>query len=177
MRKLSKKTFGIILYIFIVAILTAADQVTKVIAQNSLYDKDIPLIKDVLELTYLVNNGSAFGILKGKINLFLILTVLIVALMVYVIIRMPFEKKYYPLYIVCTMLTAGAIGNFIDRICFGYVRDFIYFKLINFPVFNVADCFVTISEILAIILILFVYQEKDFFFLSLKQKKNEHNEG
>ena len=53
---------------------------------------------------------------------------------------------------------------------FGYVSDFIYFKIINFPVFNVADCYVTVSVIIFIILILFVYKnEDDFAFLSLKK--------
>ena len=75
-----------------------------------------------------------------------------------------------PVYITCILLAAGAIGNFIDRVRFGYVRDFIYFKIINFPVFNVADCYVTVSVIIFIILILFVYKnEDDFAFLSLKK--------
>ena len=69
-----------------------------------------------------------------------------------------------PLLITCTLLVSGAAGNFIDRVRFGYVRDFIYFKLINFPVFNVADCYVTVSVVLLIILILFVYKEDDFEF-------------
>ena len=72
-------------------------------------------------------------------------------------------------------LVSGAVGNFIDRVRFGYVRDFIYFKLINFPVFNVADCYVTVSVALLIILILFVYKEDDFGFLKLS-KKGDNNE-
>ena len=73
------------------------------------------------------------------------------------------------------LLVSGAVGNFIDRVRFGYVRDFIYFKLINFPVFNVADCYVTVSVALLIILILFVYKEDDFGFLKLS-KKGDNNE-
>ena len=107
---------------------------------------------------------------SGRINAFLLLTVIIVALITYVIIRMPLNKRYLPMYIVCTMLVSGAIGNFIDRVRFGYVRDFIYFKVINFPVFNVADCYVTISVAMFIILILFVYKDNEFDFLSFKNK-------
>ena len=70
---------------------------------------------------------------------------------------------------------SGAIGNFIDRVRFGYVRDFIYFKLINFPVFNVADCYVTISVAIFIVLILFVYKENEFDFLSFKKKADKDN--
>ena len=62
------------------------------------------------------------------------------------------------------------MGNLIDRVWHHYVVDFIYFSLINFPVFNIADCYVTVSVIIFIILILFVYKnEDDFAFLSLKK--------
>lgn len=136
---------------------------------------DIDIIKNVLTLTYLRNNGSAFGMFSGKINAFLVLTVIIVAVITYIVIRMPVTKRYLPMYIVCTMLISGAIGNLIDRVRFGYVRDFIYFKLINFPVFNVADCYVTISVAIFIVLILFVYKENEFDFLSFKKKADKDN--
>ena len=136
---------------------------------------DIDIIKNVLTLTYLRNNGSAFGMFSGKINAFLVLTVIIVAVITYIVIRMPVTKRYLPMYIVCTMLVSGAIGNLIDRVRFGYVRDFIYFKLINFPVFNVADCYVTISVATFIVLILFIYKENEFDFLSFKKKADKDN--
>ena len=72
-------------------------------------------------------------------------------------------------------MAAGAIGNFIDRMMWHYVVDFLYIKAINFPVFNVADCYVTVSVALLIILILFVYKEDDFGFLKLS-KKGDNNE-
>lgn len=168
----NRRILGIAAYIFITAILTQIDQITKYIAESKLYMKnDIEIINNVLSLTYLRNNGSAFGMFSGKINAFIILTIIIVIAITYVIIRMPMKKRYLPMYIVCTMLVSGAIGNFIDRIRFGYVRDFIYFKLINFPVFNIADCYVTISVAVFIILILFVYKENEFDFLSIKKNK------
>ena len=167
-----KKFIKLLIYLIGMVVLTEADQITKVMAENKLSGKsDYPIIKDVLEFAYLQNNGAAWGMLGGQINLFIILTVFMFILITYVVIRMPYEKKYYPLLTVCTLLGAGAVGNFIDRIRFGYVRDFIYFKLINFPVFNVADICVTVSMILLIILILFVYKEEDFDFLSMKKNK------
>ena len=75
--------------------------------------------------------------------------------------------------VLCVLLGAGAIGNFIDRLEFGYVRDFIYFKLIDFPVFNVADSYVTVAVIIFIILILFVYEEEDFDFLKFSKKEED----
>lgn len=125
--------------------------------------------------SYLRNSGAAWGMLSGKINLFLVFTVIVMLIVTYVIINLPATRKYIPLLITCTLLVSGAVGNFIDRVRFGYVRDFIYFKLINFPVFNVADCYVTVSVALLIILILFVYKEDDFGFLKLS-KKGDNNE-
>ncbi len=172
----SRRIISLITYIVITAVLTQLDQITKYVAENNLYMKnDIDIIKNVLTLTYLRNNGSAFGMFSGKINAFLVLTVIIVVVITYIVIRMPVTKRYLPMYIVCTMLVSGAIGNFIDRVRLGYVRDFIYFKLINFPVFNVADCYVTISVAIFIVLILFVYKENEFDFLSFKKKADKDN--
>lgn len=172
----NRRIISLIAYIVITAVLTQLDQITKYVAESNLYMKnDIDIIKNVLTLTYLRNNGSAFGMFSGKINAFLVLTVIIVVVITYIVIRMPVTKRYLPMYIVCTMLVSGAIGNFIDRVRFGYVRDFIYFKLINFPVFNVADCYVTISVAIFIVLILFVYKENEFDFLSFKKKADKDN--
>ena len=172
----SRPIISLITYIVITAVLTQLDQITKYVAESNLYMKnDIDIIKNVLTLTYLRNNCSAFGMFSGKINAFLVLTVIIVAVITYIVIRMPVTKRYLPMYIVCTMLVSGAIGNLIDRVRFGYVRDFIYFKLINFPVFNVADCYVTISVATFIVLILFIYKENEFDFLSFKKKADKDN--
>ena len=136
---------------------------------------DFKIIGDAFVFSYLRNSGAAWGMLSGRINLFLVFTVIVMLIVTYVIINLPATRKYMPLLITCTLLVSGAVGNFIDRVRFGYVRDFIYFKLINFPVFNVADCYVTVSVALLIILILFVYKEDDFGFLKLS-KKGDNNE-
>ena len=167
-----KRAFSLLFYIIGIAVLTELDQITKVLAESK---PDFKVIGDAFVFSYLRNEGAAWGMLSGKINLFLIFTVIVVLLVTYVIINLPVTKKYVPLLITCTLLVSGAAGNFIDRVRFGYVRDFIYFKLINFPVFNVADCYVTVSVVLLIILILFVYKEDDFNFLKIS-KKGDNNE-
>ena len=108
--------------------------------------------------------------MSGARYFFLILTVVIVAIVIYVSIKMPHTNRMVPLRGTLILLSAGAVGNFIDRLCFGYVRDFIYFKLINFPVFNVADIYVTVSVIIFAILILFVYKEDEFEFIKKNSK-------
>ncbi|MDY2590860.1 MAG: signal peptidase II, partial [Agathobacter sp.] len=67
---------------------------------------------------------------------------------------------------------AGAIGNLIDRIVNNYVVDFFYFKLIDFPIFNVADIYVTIAAFLFIVLGFFYYKEEDFEIIFSKSKKD-----
>ena len=69
------------------------------------------------------------------------------------------------------MIAGGAIGNLLDRLRLDYVVDFIYIVLINFPIFNVADMYVTFSTVILVIQVLFVYKENDFNFLSFNQKK------
>ena len=75
-------------------------------------------------------------------------------------------------------LISGAIGNMIDRFKYGYVIDFLDFKLINFPVFNVADIYVTVSMFFVLILMIFVYKEEDIdYIIGKKSSLNEANES
>jgi len=83
-----RRILSLVLYIVITAVLTQIDQITKYIAEQRLYNKpDFVIIKDVLHLTYLRNNGSAFGMFSGKINAFLVLTVIMICLITYVVLR------------------------------------------------------------------------------------------
>ena len=146
--------------------LLLADQVTKLLAAAYLKGREpVELIPGVFEFYYLENTGAAFGILKHRQPLLIILAVAIAVFSGWVCIRkLPATRKYTPLRIVCCMLTAGALGNMIDRIRCKYVIDFLYFSLIDFPVFNVADIFVCVSCGLLLILLLFYYKEDDLQF-------------
>lgn len=150
-------------------LLVAFDQLTKYFAVLYLKDGEpFVLIQDVFELHYLENRGAAFGMLQGRQLFLLVLTIAFLAILCYVFYKMPGEKKYIPLYIIGVMVCAGAIGNMIDRVRQQYVVDFLYFKLINFPIFNVADCYVTIAAFLLFFLVLFYYKDEDFEFLQKK---------
>ena len=158
------------------AVLTAIDQWTKSLAVAGLKGKEPFVIwKDVFELLYSENRGAAFGVLQGKHGFFFLVAACVFVAALYVTWKLPDEKKFVPLRICVTLITAGAAGNLIDRVAQGYVVDFLYFILIDFPIFNVADCYVTVSVALLIILILFVYKEDDFGFLKLS-KKGDNNE-
>lgn len=146
-----------------VAILVLLDQWTKHLAVVYLKDQpSLVLIKGVLELEYLENRGAAFGLLQGQQWLFSILTLVFFGVALWFLWRMPKTHRFIPIYWILIILTAGAAGNFIDRIVNKYVVDFIYFVLIDFPVFNVADIYVSVSAVVLFILILFVYKESDY---------------
>lgn len=156
-------------------LLTFIDQITKYLAVKNIRDssaQSIPVLKGVFHLTYLENKGAAWGILPNMQFLFIILSFVLLGFIAYYYLKIPFEKKYLPLRIIAITLSAGAIGNMIDRIWNGYVVDFIEFLFISFPVFNVADIYVTVSAALLLILILFVYKEEDLLFL---EKNNQES--
>lgn len=149
------------LFIIYMAVLVFFDQITKLIARTTLSAGDIDIIPGVLQLHLLYNTGAAFSILTGKTIVFYVLTPVIAAVIIYFFIRLPLVKKYLPMAFVLTSLVAGAAGNYIDRLVFSKVTDFIYFSIINFPVFNVADIYVTISVIVLLVLILFYYKDEE----------------
>ena len=128
------------------------DFITKYIVIASMdLNQTIPLINNIFHLTYVRNTGAAFSMLSGQ-RLFLILLPLLIiaAILIFVAVKKPKNKL---LLLSLSMIAAGGIGNLIDRIRFGYVIDFFDFRLINFPVFNVADIFVTVGATLFIILL------------------------
>lgn len=150
------------LQLLLVAVLVAADQVTKYLAVVNLKGQNpVILIKGVLELYYLENQGAAFSMLQNQQIFFYVLTLLFLLAAGWVLRRIPASKKYNPLRISLLVLCAGAVGNLIDRIIHKYVVDFIYFVIIDFPIFNVADIYVTLGVIVLICLVLFYYRDSD----------------
>lgn len=167
-----KKKLWIFFDILGICALVALDQYTKYLAAIHLKDKPAYIIfNGVLELNYLENKGAAFGMLQNQKAFFIFVAVVILGVIGYVLIKTPDHKKYRIMHVLLSLIAAGAIGNMIDRIRLNYVVDFIYFVLINFPIFNVADIYVTISTVLLVILLLFVYKENDLSFISFKSKR------
>ena len=154
-----------------VILLILLDQLTKIWAVVRLKDQPaISLIRGVFELHYLENRGSAFGMMQGARVFFIISTIVLFLLVCVIYIRIPKEKMYLPLRVIAVLFLAGAAGNFIDRVRQGFVVDFFYFSLINFPIFNVADIYVTTATIALIVFILFYYKEADLERIFSKKK-------
>lgn len=149
------------------------DQYTKYLAVTHLQDQPVVVIKDVFEFSYVENRGAAFGMFQDQQLFFIIVASFALIFMAFLYIRMPMEKRYLPFRICLLFIATGAIGNLIDRIRLNYVIDFFYFKLIDFPVFNVADIFASVATCTLIPLFLFYYKDQDFdiLFNCFKGKK------
>lgn len=167
----SKKTNSYILGIFLSLFLIGIDQLTKYLAVFYLKGKNaFPIIKEVFELAYVENRGAAFGMMQGKLAFFIPLTILMCSLFIFIYVKLPYERKFNLLRVIICFIFAGAIGNFIDRTVHGYVIDFLSFILIHFPVFNVADIYITCSAFLFAFLLLFYYKDEDLERIHLFKK-------
>ncbi|MCR5673203.1 MAG: signal peptidase II [Lachnospiraceae bacterium] len=161
MNKIKRCVFDLVLFIILILI----DRITKHWAVNRLLDKEpIPIIKNALEFYYLPNGntGAAFGMLAGHRTLFLIIALVVVLVIFYFVYNMPSDRKYRSIEILLVFIAAGGAGNMIDRFMQGYVVDFIYISLINFPVFNVADMYVSICTVILAVIFLLRLKENDY---------------
>ena len=164
-------------------ILIVADQLTKMWAVTQLHNVErvISVIDGVFEFRYAENPGVAFSMLEGQRWIFIPVTLVIGGIILAMMLRSPLRR--YPLFnITCVLILSGAIGNLIDRIAYGYVIDFLYFRLIDFPIFNFADCCVVIGAILLFIFVIFVMKEDDdtplrTLLFGLEKKGEEKNDG
>ena len=167
-------------YLFAILGMIAAfffDQFTKILAVKHLKNENpINIVKNVFQLHYLENRGAAFGMLQNQKILFVVIGIVILIAVVLCYIKLPHQRRFLPLRICLLFITSGAIGNMIDRIRLNYVIDFLYFKLIDFPIFNVADIYVSVSAFLLVLLVLFYYKEEDlesiFNLFSCKKKRD-----
>lgn len=159
----------------------AADQLTKWLAVTYFKGKDaFVLIPGVLEFQYLENRGAAFGIFRDRQMFFILGAIVVFVFICYYYKKIPSSPRYLPLKVCAVLVTAGAAGNLIDRVTLNYVVDFIYFSLIDFPIFNIADCYVVIACFLFAFLIIFYYKEEDlacFSFTKKRDNKNEKSDG
>lgn len=194
MEKKNKKT--LILSGIIVFVLVLFDQLTKYLAVIFLKDQPaIPIIKNVFELKYLENTSAAFGMdpvsllhnifhfeifqqnpqlyLNVRMGFFYILTITMICLFGWIFYKIPNKKRFLFLDFIFIFITAGAIGNLIDRMSQQFVVDFLYFKLIDFPIFNVADIYVTCASIALIVVGIFYYKDEDVEMIFPSKKDKE----
>ena len=157
-----------LLYIIAVLLMIVLDQAVKLWALTSLQAQHtIPLIENVFHLTYVENRGAAFSLFAQFDSRWIFVAL---ACVITVVILIALQKKYMQTVLgrwSLVLIAAGALGNAIDRVAHGFVVDLFDFRLIHFPVFNVADIFICIGG--ALFVIYFMFQHKD------KQPENENN--
>ncbi len=170
MRK--KNKIMLLIDLLVMLALLALDQFTKYMAVQRLKDQpSFVIIEGALELQYLENRGSAFGMLQNQKFFLLFVGFVFMAGILFFLLKLPADKKFRIVHIALSAIMAGGIGNMIDRFRLDYVVDFIYFVLINFPIFNVADCYIVVFTVVLFLLFLFYYKEKDLEFLNFKQNR------
>lgn len=167
-----------ILAALLLAVLVGFDQWTKLLATQKLIMEPYVLWEGIFELRYLENRGSAFGMFQNQVVFLLVVGVIVLGFALFYFVKLPWNKKMNTLRVLVVFIAAGGIGNMIDRMRLGYVVDFFYFKLINFPIFNVADIYVTVSVIVLFVMILFFFKEEELEAFSIfKKGKNTESSG
>lgn len=158
------KMINLLSWLFSTSLLVWLDQFTKQLAVAHLSpETPLIIINGVFELQYSENRGAAFGMLQGRQSFFFLIAMIVLIGAGYAMYRMPSwsNKRFHALKLCVILITSGAIGNMIDRISHGFVVDFLYFSLINFPIFNVADIYVTTAAAALFLLICFYYKEDE----------------
>ena len=166
MKKL--KLIEYVIYSAIIAVGIGIDQLTKLIAVKYLEPvSTVPIIKDVLHFTFVTNDGMAFGMLDDHRWIFMSVSVIMIAVLGYLLYAGRLEGKLYKTSV--SLIISGGIGNMIDRIALGEVIDFVDFRLIDFAVFNFADSVVCVGAgLLVLALVIEITKEA-------KKKKPEES--
>ena len=188
-------TIVIIVDAVIVAVLLAADLISKYFAAAYLpkHGGSYEVIKDVLTFRYSENSGAAFGIFEDS-RVFLsafvgVVLLAILGFMVYHIYKGKYkEKGGIFLHVTLSMILAGGIGNLVDRIAFGYVRDFIEYTVVytlfkrDFAICNLADVYLTVGVIMVVVYLIYTMvadykKEKAKKAALLAEEKSDGEEG
>lgn len=147
------------LYTILAAVLILLDQLSKYLVRAHIpLGESVPFIPHVLELTYVQNTGAAFSILREHTWILTVLSAVIVVLIAALVARRSITGRLGLFSAV--LILAGGVGNLIDRVAFRYVTDMFQTVFMDFAVFNVADCCITVGVVLFCVYLLFFY-EKD----------------
>ena len=156
------------------AVIVAADQFTKYLTvKNISLGESIPAIKGLFSLTYCQNEGAAWSMLEGMRWLFVALFAVLTVLVVWEYFKKPLPFTKFDRWCIAAVY-AGGMGNVIDRVRLGYVVDMIELDFMSFPIFNVADCFITCGCI-ALMVSLFFFNKA--FWKDEKNPPVEDNNG
>ncbi len=156
-RRETNKSIGYFLILLLSFCVTALDQLSKFIIQRSLEpDLSIPVIKDIFHLTLVFNTGAAFGIFKARNFIFITIAAFAI---IFILSHLPrLRREGIMVKISIALILGGIIGNLIDRLRFGYVVDFLDFRV--WPVFNLADSAITVGAVIMCVKLIFMKEKK-----------------
>lgn len=147
------------------------DQITKYLAIHQLKGQgEVSVLGEVLVFRYLENTGAAFSLFHNSsvfMTVISVATFLVLGFFVYAYIKLLKLDKFKMERIAIVFLFGGAAGNLIDRVMYKFVVDFIYVKIIDFPTFNVADCYITCAVIFVIIRVIYCMIKKKESFIDV----------
>ena len=153
-----------LLTLALLIILVALDRASKVLLAAALANgESVTLIKGVLGLELLEggNTGAAFGILQGGTGFLIAITVALIVALMYLLFCKRFASRW--MYFSALLITAGGAGNLYDRVVYGSVTDFLKFLFMDFPVFNLADCYVTVGAAIMVCYLIFAGSNAPIF--------------
>lgn len=154
-----RKSAMMLNYLLFTAFLVAIDQFTKYLTvQNIALYEVVEFIPNVLSFTYIQNSGAAWSILEGQILFFVVVTVIVIAVILYYLYTEGQEDKFFGT--ILSIILAGTIGNFIDRLLYQYVVDMFKLEFIDFPIFNVADSLLVVGVILMIVYTIYIEKKE-----------------
>jgi signal peptidase II len=143
----------------IIILLYLLDQLSKFFIQRFLSpDDSIPLIKNIFHITLVHNTGAAFGMFPSRPHLFVVIAIFAVFFINFILLRKSHILNIWEKFSLYLIL-AGTLGNLTDRLRFGYVIDFINFRI--WPVFNFADTFITIGAVILGLSMLGAFKKKE----------------
>ncbi|WP_324255108.1 signal peptidase II [Carnobacterium maltaromaticum] len=147
-----------IVYYALAAVILVIDQITKYVVVNNIDLYEVKeVIPGILSWMYIRNTGAAWSILEGQMWFFYIITFAVVIAVSYIMQK--YAKGNWLFSLGLSLILAGALGNFIDRLRLGYVVDMIRLDFMNFPIFNVADMSLSIG--VAVIILYVLLDEKN----------------
>jgi len=145
-----------VIYLGLILGIICLDQGTKYAAEHYLAPvRELPLWEGVFHFTYSRNTGAAFSILRNKQTLLIAITFIVMIFIGIYLFKSIQSNESWQLNLSLAMIIGGGIGNLIDRVRLNYVIDFFDFTLINYPIFNVADCFIVIGTVVLGYLLIF----------------------
>lgn len=157
-------------YFLLLAAAIGGDQLLKWWIVTHLEEgQTLPFLPGIIQLNHYHNTGAAWNSLSGKISFLVIFTAILMVWVVWLVVR---YKVRHPMGLSgAALVLGGGIGNMIDRICRGYVVDMFDLVFMDYPIFNLADCFVVIGCILGGIYYMWIHDD------GKKKKKEQHHEG